>query len=117
MMTENTLASAEAYYKAMANKDLSGMAECLHPHVRFLGPLADITGKDAVLEGAKGVLSFFQNLTIRAKFSSETQAMIAYDLDCSLPIGLLRVASLLTFEDNLISRIELFFDARPFEKR
>lgn len=116
-MTENTLAAAEAYYKDMANKNLEGMAQCLHPHVRFLGPLADITGKEAVLEGAKGVLSFFQNLTIRTKFASNNQAMFVYDLDCSLPIGLLRVASLLTFEDNLIARIELFYDARSFEKR
>jgi hypothetical protein len=42
--------------------------------------------------------------------------MLAYDLDCLAPIGVLRVAALIKFEDDLISRIELFFDARPFEQ-
>ncbi len=31
-------------------------------------------------------------------------------------IGVCRTAELMTFKDGLISGIELFFDARPFEK-
>lgn len=34
--TERNVASAEAYHKAMNDKDLSGMARHLHPDVRFL---------------------------------------------------------------------------------
>ncbi|KJV58176.1 hypothetical protein RFEPED_0551 [Rickettsia felis str. Pedreira] len=39
------------------------------------------------------------------------------DFDCPEPIGIFRGASLLSFNENLISRIELFYDARPFEKK
>jgi hypothetical protein len=43
--------------------------------------------------------------------------MLAYDLDCPAPIGLFRGAVLLTFQEGLIMRYELFYDARPFEKK
>jgi hypothetical protein len=44
----------------------------------------------------------------------DTEAMLAYDGDFGDPIGICRTAALLTFKDNLIIRIELFFNARPF---
>ncbi|KJV80299.1 MAG: hypothetical protein ACEY3D_09020 [Rickettsia sp.] len=40
--------------------------------------------------------------------------MLALEFDCPEPIGIFRGASLLSFNDGLISRIELFYDARPF---
>jgi hypothetical protein len=33
------------------------------------------------------------------------------------PIGKLRAAVLMEFTDQLISKIELFYDGRPFEKK
>ena len=109
--------SAEAYYNALKNKDLSGMAQYLHPNVRFIGPLAEMTGKEAVLEAAKNFFPFVKGLTIRSKFGSGNQAMLAYDLECPPPIGMFRAATLMTFEDSFISCIELFYDARPFEQK
>lgn len=50
---------AEAYYTAMKNKDLPGTASYLHPEVHFVSPLADVKGKEAVLEGIKGFMFFF----------------------------------------------------------
>ncbi|MDF3033447.1 MAG: hypothetical protein K0R76_401 [Alphaproteobacteria bacterium] len=111
------MASTEAYYDAMGRKDLSGMAQYLHPDVQFLGLLANITGKETVLKGAEGLLLFVKGLTIRAKFGSGNQTMLAYDLECHPPVGTLRVAALMTFEEDLIVRIEIFFDARPFETK
>jgi len=114
-MFEKNAALAEAYYAAMSNKDLSGVAHCLHPDVQFLAPLAEKAGKEAFLETIKPFMAFFKSLKVRATCSSEAQATVVYDLDC--PAGLIRTATLLTFEGNLISRIELFYDARPFEKK
>jgi len=54
---------------------------------------------------------------MRVKFASGNQVMLAYDLNCVSPIGTIRVAALMIFEDNLISSIELFFDARAFDKK
>jgi hypothetical protein len=49
-------------------------------------------------------------------FGSESQAMLTYDADFGEPIGICRTAVLMAFRDDLIERIELFYDARPFEK-
>ena len=43
--------------------------------------------------------------------------MIVYDLDCDAPLGTIRGAALLTFQDGLIIGYELFYDARPFEEK
>ena len=116
-MTEKNVASAVAYYKAMADKDLSGMARHLHPEVRLVTPMEELTGKETVLEAAKRLLNFIASIKVRAKFGSEDQAMLAYDMDFAAPIGACRAAALMTFKDGLIVRNEIFFDARPFDKK
>lgn len=114
-LTERNVASAEAYYKAMNERDLAGVAAHLHPDVRFIGPLADLTGKEAVLEAAKGFATLSKSLRVRAKFGSDDTVMLAYDVDFGEPIGICRTAVLMKFNDALIARLELFYDARPFE--
>ncbi len=116
-MSEKNLASAVAYYQAMNKKDLSVMEKYLHPEVRLIGPLADVTGKEAVLNSVKHLLAAFDKLTIRAQFGSGDRVMLAYDIDFPAPIGLSRAAVLLTFQEGLIIRYELFFDASPFVKK
>jgi hypothetical protein len=114
--TQRNVASAEAYYQAMNDKDLAGVATQLHPGVRFMAPLADLTGKEAVLEAAKRFVNLTKSLRVRAKFGSDDKAMLTYDVDFGEPIGICRTAALMTFQDSLIVRIELFYDARPFER-
>lgn len=116
-MSEKNIASALAYYQAMANKDLPVIERSLHPQVRLIGPLADLTGKDAVLSSVKHFLPVFNKLSIRGQFGNGDQAMVVYDLDCPAPFGVIRGAALLTFYEGLIVRYELFYDARPFEKK
>jgi len=115
-MTEKNLASAVAYYKAMAGKDLPGMARHLHPDVRLVTPMEELTGKDAVIEAAQRLLNFIQSIKVHAKFGSEDQAMLTYDMDFAEPIGVCRAAAFITFKDGLIVRNELFFDASPFKR-
>jgi hypothetical protein len=113
-MSEKNVISAVTYYKAMGDKNLAALDNFLHPDVRFLGPLADITGKNAYLESlTKFFFPSFTKLIIRAQFGSGDQAMIVFDLDCPAPVGILRTAVLITFKDGLISRLEAFFDPRP----
>ena len=101
----------------MNNKDLSVLEKYLHPEVRLIGPMADIIGKDAVLNSVKNFLAIFNRLTIRAQCGNKDKVMVAYDLDCPPPIGLFRGAALLTFQEGLIIGYELFYDARAFEKK
>ena len=116
-MSEKNVDAAGAYYQAMGNKDLATLEKYLHPEVRLIGPLAELTGKDAVLNSVKHFFPIFDKLTVRAQCGNGDQVMLAYDLDCPAPIGLFRGAVLLTFQEGLITRYELFYDARPFEKK
>jgi len=116
-MSEKNVAFAVAYYQAMNNKDLSVIEKYLHPDVRLISPMADVRGKDAVFNSVKNFLTVFDKLTIRAQCGNGDQVMLAYDLDCPVPTGLVRGAVLLTFQNGLIIRYELFYDARPFEKK
>jgi hypothetical protein len=116
-MTEKNVASALAYYKAMADKDPTGMARHLHPDVRLVTPMEELTGKEAVLAAVKPLLNLIKSIKVHAKFGSEDQAMLTYDMDFAEPIGVCRAAALMTFKDGLIVRNEIFFDARPFNKK
>ena len=116
-MPEKNRACAVAYYQAMGNKDLAEIEKYLHPDVRLISPMADIRGKDTVLNAVKHFCAVFNKLTIRAQFGSGDQAMVVYDLDCPAPFGIVRGAALLTFKESLIIGYELFYDARPFEKQ
>lgn len=116
-MSEKNIASAVSYYQAMHHKDLAVMEKYLHPEVRLISPLADITGKESVLNSVRHFLPIFNKLTLRAQCGAGDQVMLAYDLDCPVPFGLVRGAVLLTFQEGLIIRYELFYDARPFEKK
>lgn len=116
-MSQKNTAVAEAYYKAMGEKDVEVMGQHLHPDIRFVGPMGDMTGKGAVLGATESLLPLLHNLKVRATFASETQAMVAYDLECLPPIGAFRVAALMDFEGDLISSIELFYDAPSFDQK
>jgi hypothetical protein len=70
-----------------------------------------------VFAAVKGFMGAFQSLTIRASFASETQAMLAIDTLFPAPIGNLRTASLVTIQDGLITKIELFYDGKQLERK
>lgn len=108
------MATAETYYKAMNDKDPDGIAATLHPQVQLVGPLTVLAGKEPVLEAVRRYMSFVREIRIQTRFSSENQVMLTYHADFGEPIGICRTAVQMTFADDLIERIELFFDARPF---
>jgi ketosteroid isomerase-like protein len=115
-LQHDNINKATAYYTAMKEKDIASVAQHLHPDVQFSGPLSQMNGKETVLTAIKGFMSFFKTLEIRAKFSSESQAVIVYDVEFPTAIGHMPSVALLTFKEGLIAKIELFFDGRPFDK-
>ena len=117
--TENdeTLKLAESYLRAWQRKDLREIGEHLHPNVHFKGPMTETTGKEAYLAGAQRIFPILQSFTLRFSFASGGRVVAIYDFNCSEPIGVCRTAELITFQNGLISGVELFFDARPFDQR
>ncbi len=108
---------AENYYRAMLEKNFDTMSNYLCQDVHFLGPLAEIRGRDEVVSSAKNLSQILGDIDIRAKFALGNQIMFAYDFMFPAPIGKLKAAVLMEFKNQLISKIELFYDARPFEKK
>lgn len=116
-MLEKNVASAIAYYDAMNNKDINLLGKYLHSEVQLISPLAELKGKEAVINSVNHFCKIFDNLKIRSTCGNGNQVMVAYNLNCPVPFGVVRGAVLLTFQDGLIIGYELFYDARPFEKK
>lgn len=116
-MSQNNIDLAKAFYSTFEARNIEEMAKFLHPDVQFIAPLRKLQGKEAYIEAAKEFASIFEALTIRAVFGEKDQAIVVYNVKYpNLADEIIPTAALLTFYENLISRIELFYDARPFEK-
>lgn len=113
-MNTTNVTRAENYYSAMLAKDFDTMASYLHPDVHFIGPLAEMQGKDTVVSAAKNLSQILESINIRSRFESQNQIMLAYDFMFPAPIGKLRAAVRMKFTDQKISKIELFYDGTPF---
>lgn len=115
-MKTDTKALGVAYYTALGEKNIEAVKKYLHPDIHFTDPSEKVIGRDAVLKAAKGFTGIFKSLTIRAKFGSENQAMIVFDVEIPDFPKKLQAASLLSFQEGLISKIELFYDSKGLGK-
>lgn len=115
--SNNNLTIAESYYNAMLAKNFDKMASYLHNNLHFIGPLAEMHGKEAVVTAAQNFGRILQDIQIRSRFASGNQIMFAYDMILPAPIGKFRAVVLMEFTNGLISKIELFYDASPFEEK
>lgn len=120
--TLNTIAQANleaalSYYDAMLSGNFDTMASYLGDEICLISPLAEINGKEEVLTAAKNFGGMLKEIHIRSKFSDNNQVMLAYDMIVPEPIGKFRAAALMDFENNKITKIELFYDARAFEMK
>lgn len=111
---KDPIAIAEAYYTALGKKNLKEVEAYLHPTIHFMDPKERVIGKEAVLKAATGFCSIFKTLTIRAKFGSDGQAVVIYDVEIPNLNKPLRAASLLSFQEGLISKIDLIYDTGCF---
>ena len=116
-METNCCAKGEAYYTLVGEKNVEGVKKILHPDVEFYGPLASLKGKEAVLEATSNFMKAINSLAIRAKFGTKDQAIIVYQVDIPGIANDFSGASLLSFCDRLIVRIELFYDASRFSEK
>lgn len=113
-METNYAEQAKAYYTLIAEKNSDALADYLHTNVEFYSPLGTYMGREAVLEGIRVFMNRFTSLTVRAHFGSKNQAAVIYNTDIIGIANDFPSASLLSFKDGLIAKIELFYDSRPF---
>ncbi|CDR34204.1 nuclear transport factor 2 family protein [Criblamydia sequanensis] len=115
-MKPDTKAIGVAYYRALGDKNIEKVSKYLHPDIQFTDPQETVIGKESVLKAAQGFSRIFKTLTIRAPFGSENQAMIVYEVEIPGLSKKLQAASLLSFKEGLISKIELFYDSKGLGK-
>jgi len=108
---------AQAFYTDMSKKNAMDLEKYLHDDIEFTAPLAQTHGKQAYLENVKRFAGFFNSLSIRTICSSDDAATVVYDVNFAEPIGNVPTVALINFNAGLITRIELFYDARPFDKK
>jgi hypothetical protein len=108
---------ARNYYTAMAEKNIVELEKYLDDNVIFVAPLTTVLGKELFLERVEEFFAYSATVTIRSVFGSYDQGMVVFSLDYPRPIGVVEAAALLDIQDGLITRIELFYDGRLFEKQ
>lgn len=116
-MQPKNAALAEGYYTQIGKKNVEGIKKYLHPDVELYSPLATVKGKEAVVQAATNFMNAIKSLTIRAKFGSEDQAMIVCDSNMPGITECFPTASLLSFRNDLIVKIELFYDGGRLAKK
>jgi len=104
------------YLNAWKEKNTDAIAELIHPEVHFKGPMTEFEGKDQFLAACQRMFPMLREFRVRSIAALENQVIAIYDFVCIEPIGVCRTAELITFDEDLIRDVELFFDARPFEK-
>jgi len=112
----STTEIANEYLNVWKEKNTDAIAALIHPEVHFKGPMAEFEGKDQFLAACHRMFPMLREFRVRSTAASENQVVAIYDFVCIEPIGVCRTAELITFDDDLIRGVELFFDARPFEK-
>lgn len=115
-MKTDTKTIGVAYYTALGEKNIEKVSKYLHPDIQFTDPQETVVGRESVLKAAQGFAGIFKTLTIRAPFGSEDQAMIVYEVEIPGLSKKLQAASLLSFQEGLISKIELFYDTKGLGK-
>lgn len=71
----------------MSHKDLSSVAQHLHPEVGFTAPLAKVKGKEAFMSSIKGFMGAPSRVFLsEPHVAQDSQAMLAYDVDFGDPI-------------------------------
>lgn len=110
-------AVARAFTEAWTSGDMDTAARYVAEDVVFDGPLGHVEGKNAYIEGLKGLARAVALTGVRvlAVFGDETQALIMYELITG-SFGVLTCAKLLTFRDGKIRTDRLTFDSYEIRK-
>jgi hypothetical protein len=106
---------SDAYLHAWSAQDLAALAAQLHADVHFTSPNAQTRGREAYLAAVARMQPLLLRLDVHARLHGKDSTMFVYDFVCREPIGVVRTAELLRFQEGLIRDSEVFFDPRPFE--
>ncbi len=111
-MNKSNLDTAKQYYEWIIKKDLNNISNLLHDAIEFTGPMCTIKGKAEVFSAIAGYAKIVEDIEIIENFSNNTKVMLTYLLTFQSQKS--RAAVMLTFENNLIKKLDLYYDPTPF---
>lgn len=111
-MTDLT-AIAQTYFDAWFAQDFETLSGLLAQDVTFDGPLASIQGRDACVDGLKGMSTIITGFDLAKIFVDGDDVLTWYTMhtDVAPPAA---TANWSHVENGLITAIRATFDARPF---
>lgn len=111
-MNKSNLEYAKQYYDWIVKKDLNNINNLLHDAIEFVGPMCAIKGKAEVFSAISGYANIVENIEIIENFSNADKVMLTYILTFQKQKS--RAAVMLTFTNNLIKKLDLYYDPTPF---
>lgn len=118
-MTEQAtpVSIARTFTEAWTSGSMDAAASLVAEDVVFDGPLGHVEGKDAYMEGLKGLVRMLgiTGVQVIAAYSGDTEVLIMYDL-LTERFGSLTCAKLLTMQDGKIRRDHLTFDSHTIRQ-
>ena|SRR5579859_3348992 len=115
-MNANILEMGEAYLNALNQKDIAKITSLVDPGIRCKTPLAEVFNQGDFIITVRRMLANLKQVNVIAKFASGNQATFIYEVIFNEPVGTIKAASLMTLAGDKIKEMEIFFDARPFER-
>ena len=105
---------AKRYIDAAGRKDYETVASLLAPDVVFKGAAFETHGSDEFIAPFKRMAPVWVRSEIRNVFADGEQACVIYDFVTDTDAGSVPCIELITFRDERIARVELFFDRVQF---
>jgi len=111
-MNSTNSATAEAYIKAVGDKQFEAVSQFLHPAVDFSSPdLATLQRADQYIGALRRLSTILLRNEVRRTFADENEVCILYDFVTDTPAGALPSVEWLRFEDGKIKSVYLIFIA------
>ncbi len=110
-MAEDAAKVATTYFDAWRVNDFDTMRSLVADDVTFAGPLAQLEGAAAYMEGIQGMSQIKSDLIIRKVFVDGPDVLTWFDLHTTVasPVP---VANWIHVEDGKITSLRVAFDAR-----
>src|SRR5690349_7670055 len=106
---------AQAYFEAMASKNIEGIVALCDDAVTCDSPLGHLEGIQRFRGFHEGFAKMIEKLTLKAVYRDDRQGVVVYVAD-TLPVKGAFVAEYLTVAKGKITSARVIYDGTPFEQ-
>lgn len=109
----NTKKIAHLYFKSWEEENFEELRQLLADDVKFSGPLAQVEGVEACVNGLRGLRKIITEIDIQHMWADESDVITWFHLHTNKTNKYLSVVNWSHIEDDLIKEIRVTFDPRP----